>query len=267
MRKTIISATIVFSFLFSGCSDKEKEAMLESQINQLEQELDDCQNGADKLLAKIQIAFEKENWEDVKVHFSVLESRHPESVEFQHAIIIHESVLRLEEKQRLEAENLLKKQEEERLSALKKLKKNYDDVSGITWYKNPYFTHYDDLNKTSLYMGQRKGGKPWMILKMSYTGEDWIFFEKALLSYDGNTLEIPFNEYEDKESDNSGGKVWEWIQVSVTPEIETYLRDFCQAKSPKMRLSGKYTETRTLSYSEKKAIRDVLNGYDALKNE
>jgi len=33
-----------------------------------------------------------------------------------------------------------------------------------------------------------------------------------------------------------------------------------------MRLSGKYTETRTLSEDEKQGIIDILNGYYALKD-
>jgi hypothetical protein len=58
----------------------------------------------------------------------------------------------------------------------------------------------------------------WLRLKMSYTGDDWIFFENAYLSYDGITREFPFNKYKDKESDNSGGDVWEWIDLSVSSD-------------------------------------------------
>jgi len=273
MKNYIISATLL-AFVLSGCSDKERESELQSQIKQLEIELDDCKNGAAKLLAKIQIDFEDEKWIDVKLTHSIFESRHPESEEFKEANDIYEKVLLFEEKQRveeekkrIEAENLLKKEKEDRLRALKKLKKESDDISGVTWYYNPYFTHYNNRNNVSVYIGKRESSKPWMRLKMSYNGDDWIFFEKAFLSYNGNTLEIPFDKYDDKESDNSGGEVWEWIDVSVTPEIETFLRDLANSTNPKMRLSGKYTETRNLTYTEKKAIRDVINGYQSLKDE
>ena len=37
-------------------------------------------------------------------------------------------------------------------------------------------------------------------------------------------------------------------------------------KSLKMRLSGKYTNTRVISSTEKKAMQDVLLAYDVLKN-
>ena len=67
-----------------------------------------------------------------------------------------------------------------------------------------------------------------------------------------------------KETDNSGGNVWEWIDVSVDKGLENFLREFAKSKNAKMRFSGKYTKTRTLTYNERRGIIDVLNGYDAL---
>ena len=165
------------------------------------------------------------------------------------------------EKKEVEKKHQLDKKE--KLKSLNKLKKNFDDVSGITWYKQPYFTHYSNTNLTSIYMGE-KGSSKWLILTMSYAGDDWIFFDNAILSYDGNSKTISFDKYKEKEKDNSGGNVWEWIDVSIDKGLEIYLREFAKSKNAKMRLSGKYTKTRTLTYNERKGILDVLNGYDAL---
>lgn len=153
-----------------------------------------------------------------------------------------------------------------RLQAVNKLKKVYDDISGLTWYYNPYFTHYNNVNRVSLYIGQ-VGTSVWLRLKMSYEGENWIFFENAYLSYDENTKTIPFKEYGEKETDNGyGGRVWEWIDVSVDDALLEYLKDMVNGKTLKMRLSGKYTHTRTLTTNERKALQDVLLAYDVLKN-
>ena len=165
-------------------------------------------------------------------------------------------------KERLKLKELKKK---ENLKSLKKLKKNFDDISGINWYNQPYFTHYTNTNLTSIYMGE-KGSSKWLILKMSYKGNDWIFFDKAILSYDGNSKTIPFNEYDDKKTEIGNGDVWEWIDVSITKDLEVFLRKFANSKKAKMRLTGKYTKTRTLTYNERQGILDVLNGYDALNN-
>ena len=102
---------------------------------------------------------------------------------------------------------------------------------------------------------------------MSYKGDNWIFFEKAYLSYDGNTMEIPFDKYDNKKSDNSGYGVWEWIDVGVDDSTLAFLRKMVKGKEVKMRLSGKYTNTRKLSSNEIKGIEDVLLGYDVLCDE
>ena len=151
----------------------------------------------------------------------------------------------------------------EDLKSLNKLKKRFDDISGITWYEQPYYTHYNNSFLTSIYIGSENSN--WLRLKMSYTGDNWIFFKKAYFSFDGNTKEVFFDKYKDKESENSGGKIWEWIDVKVDNELELFLRKFAKSKNAKMRLSGKYSKTRTLTYNERKGILDVLNGYDALK--
>lgn len=117
----------------------------------------------------------------------------------------------------------------------------------------------------SVYIG-KDSSKTWLRLLMSYKGEDWIFFEKAYLSYEGNTIQIPFDKYKEKDSDNSGGYVWEWIDVKVDSSLLSFLKDFSNGKSQKMRLSGKYVKTRNLSVKEVKALQDVLLAYDVLVN-
>ena len=186
------------------------------------------------------------------------EKYHPASIECQKA----KSALQMliDEKDARE-----KAEKAKRMQAVNKLKKEYDDVSGCTWYYNPYFTHYNNENLTSLYIGQ-KGTNIWLRLKMSYEGDDWIFFENAYLSYDGNTRTRPFNEYDDKKSDIGYGRVWEWIDVAVADTLLSYLKDMVNGKTLKMRLSGKYTETRTLTENERTALQDVLLAYDVLKN-
>ena len=150
------------------------------------------------------------------------------------------------------------------------LEKTVDDVLGITWYTQPFFKHFNWDNKISIYLGDN-GSLHWLTLKMSYGGDDWIFFEKAHLSYEGNTKEVLFDEYEDKNTEvgNYANYGWgdrvmvsEWIDVPVTESVEKFLREFAKSPNAKMRLSGKYAETRLLTDSERKGILDVLNAYD-----
>lgn len=273
MKKII--TLILLTTVLIGCVSKQRETELLNRIDELETKLDECENGAEKIHSKMKLEFEKGNLQECKNLYLEMEKRHPDSELFPEVKEIYDKIIK-DEKEKAEKERLLaekkareaklkaEKEKQEKLKALKKLKKSYDDVSDITWYKNPYFTHYNNRNLTSIYIGSN-GSSTWLRLKMSYQGDDWIFFERAYLSYDGNTKEILFNEYDDKETENSGGGVWEWIDVSVSSDVLSFLRDFSNSKNAKMRLSGKYTRTRNLTWNERQGIRDVLNGYDAIK--
>ena len=264
MKRTVLSLALI-SLLLS-CSDKETNAKHQKEIAALQQQLDECQNGADKIFAKAEIAYDKQDFETVKALYSEMEKRHPEAPQFEQTKVFYDEVVKIEEAERKEKERLAEEERKNRLASLNKLNKKHDDVSGITWYKQPYFTHYTNTNLTSIYLGQ-SGGTAYLRLQMTYTGEDWIFFERAYLSYDGNTREIYFDEYDEKDSDHNGGQVWEWIDVTVSGDEENFLREFAKSPNAKMRLSGKYTKTRNLTANERKGILLVLDGYDALQEE
>lgn len=273
MKKLIILTVIVASLI--SCNSKQRETELLNKISELESQLDDCQNGAEKLHAKMKLTYEKGDFQLCKDIYSEMEERHPDSELFSEVKSLYYKIIKAE-KEKAEKDRLLvekkarekklkaERDKQEKLEALNKLRKEYDDVSGVTWYRQPYFTHYTNTNLTSIYIGDN-GSSRWLRLMMSYKGNDWIFFERAYLSYDGNTKEIIFDKYDDKETENGSGGVWEWIDLTVTKDVESFLREFAISKNAKMRLSGKYTKTRNLTWNERQGIIDVLNGYDALK--
>jgi hypothetical protein len=252
---------IFVCFVFFSCSTNEDA--LNARIAELESLLDDCQNGPQAYSQKIKDAFEGKDFQTVKQLFSEMEGKHSGSPLFAESKEIFNNVVAEEEKLKLEADKKESEEKALKLKSLEKLRKTLDDVSGTTWYKNPYFTHYSNSNLTSLYMGN-KDGNTWVRLEMSYYGDDWIFFEKAYLSYEGNTKEVIFDRYKNKETENDGGKVWEWIDVQVDEPTMSFLRSLAQSNDAKMRLSGKYSKTRNLSSNERKAILDILDGYEAL---
>lgn len=271
MRKLLLIS--ICTILFFSCSNTKE---LESKITELEQALDECQNGADKVFGKLQNAFESENHKEVISLYATLLDKHPGSSESKSAkdiVIRSEEIIErteLEEiekrkKSELEEKERLEKERKEKLASLNKLKKSFDDVSGVTWYKQPYFIHYTNHSKVSIYMGQRGSDTPWINLMMSYAADDWIFFTNAYLSYDGETREIAFDKYDDKETDNDSGGISEWIvRKSISPAMIGYLEEFAKSPNAKVRFTGKYTKTRVLSANERKGITDVINGYKAL---
>lgn len=264
MKKAVLLSAL--AIILVGCSDEQVRLKYEEKIAELEQQLDECKNGADKIFAKAELAYNENDYGSVKTFYTEMEKRYPDSPHFSETKKMYEEVLAIEEAKRKEKEKIAAAAREKRMASLKKLRKKYDDVSGVTWYKQPYFTHYTNTNLTSIYMGE-SNGIPWLRLMMSYEGDDWIFFERAYLSYDGNTKEIVFNKYDNKETENGGGSVWEWIDLTVSSDVEMFLREFAKSPNAKMRLTGKYTETRNLTRNERKGIQLVLEGYDALKAE
>ncbi len=243
---------------------KENES-LKGKIELLQDELVKYQTSPDALMSKAKESYLAKDRKALDNVLTQLKRYHPGSTEANKTAGLLKELDTELEKARAAAEAKAAAEKAKRLQSVKKLKSNYDDVSGVTWYYNPYFTHYNNSNHVSIYMGKRESGKPWLRLVMSYYGDNWIFFENAYLSYDGNTMEIPFNRYDNKKTDNSGGYVWEWIDVSVDNNSLSFLKQLVEGKTAKMRLSGKYTHTKTLSTSEINGIKDVLLAYDVLQ--
>lgn len=232
--------------------------LLRDSLNKVIPELEGYRNDPDKLCSNVDELYKSGNVDELNVIKDKLAKYHPESEQYT-------KVSNLIEK--YEAEQIKKAEAEKkaRLKAVSKLRKEYDDINHITWYYNPYFTHYNNSNHTSIYIGQNDN-TVWLRLRMSYEGDDWIFFTSAYLSYDGNTKYIPFDEYREKKTDNNT-RVWEWIDVGVDDDLISYLNNMVNGKNVKMRLSGKYTHTRNLTRTEIKAIKDVLLAYDVLVDE
>lgn len=269
MKKILF--TCVCLLICSACN-QSRISELEQRIKQLQTENENLQNeldkykySPDKLLAEIKRCYDTSNQPQLSSLIAQMREYHPNAQELKQAEEYEKKLtdqILLEKQKEIEAQQ---RAERERLKAVDKLKKEFDDVSGITWYYNPYFTHYNNSNLCSLYIG-RKENSVWLRLKMSYYGESWIFFDSAYLSYEGNTYDIPFNEYEDKKSD-SDTETWEWIDVSVKSDLLQFMQNAVKSGNIKMRLSGKYTQTRNLSKNEIKGLKDVLLAYDVLKNE
>lgn len=269
MKKLLL---IICTICCSFCSNQSQITSLEHKITQLQteneklqKELDKYKYAPSKLLADIKKSYNVSNYTELSRLVNQMREYHPNAQELKQAEEYEKKLtdqILLERQKEIEAQQ---RAERERLKAVDKLKKKFDDVSGVTWYTNPYFTHYNNRNLCSLYIGQQ-GNQVWLCLKMSYYGDSWIFFDSAYLSYEGNTYKIPFNEYEDKKSD-SDTETWEWITVVVNNDLLQFLQKAIKSDNIKMRLSGKYTKTRDLSKNEKQGLKDVLLAYDVLINE
>lgn len=271
MRK--IFCLILFLGLLSACGPskneygkllREKETLeksnkeLRDSLGLLRKEVEGYKYSPDKLLAAASERLKVGDRRGLNAVLGQLRTYHPTSNE-------REKVEAMLAKIDKDIADKALREKEQRMNAVTKLKKKIDDVQNITWYYNPYFVHYNNDNLTSIYIG-KSDSNVWLRLKMSYNGDNWIFFENAYLSYEGNTRQIEFDPYKNKETENEAGEVWEWIDVPVNESILAFLQKMVESKSAKMQLRGKYVKTRKLSAKEISGIKDVLLAYDVLKN-
>jgi hypothetical protein len=266
MKRSLIILLFII-LLLSSCVSKSDYKLLQEENQTLREEIEELKTSAPKLLAILKISFEENNYNKCKEIFEDIMKKHPESDEFKEAKLIIDQIIFEEKAEKERLQRKLVEIETERLKALNKLKKKFDDVSGIIWYKNSYFVHYTNSNHVSVYMGKTEDTSPWIRLTASYCNSDWIFFEKVYLSYDGNTKEVIFDRYDNKETDHSGGSIWEWIDIKADNDMIKFLWLLSNGETAKVRFVGKYSKTRILSWNEKQAIKDILNGYMLLTKE
>lgn len=243
-----------------------QNAALQQQVDSLNKELTAYKCSPEKLLATAKEANQKNDLKNLGEILAQAKEYHPETKECAEIKALYDQAKERAEAKKREEQARKEKEKQERLAVVNKMKKEVDDVAGITWYYNSYFTHYNNSNHISLYIG-KNSTSVWLRLMMSYTGDNWIFFDNAYLSYDGKTREIAFDKYQNKKTENEGGYVWEWIDVPVSAEDLAYLKKYAESDSPKMRLSGKYEKTRTLTKAEINALKEVITGYEVLKKE
>ena len=225
-----------------------------------------CENSAEKIYGEMKLLYHQNQFQSLKALYQEMEKRHADSKLFGEVKHLYEEILIVEKEtirnQLLEAE----KENQENIASLNILNREYDDISGITWYRQPYFAHRMNTNRVSIYIGELDGS-PSLRMKMSYTAEYWIFFEKIYFSFDNDRKKIIYDLEKDRGADSNSGGVWGWIDITVTSDMELFLREFSRSENAKMKFSGKYTRVRTLTSEEKQGIQDVLNGYDALIRE
>jgi len=163
-----------------------------------------------------------------------------------------------------EAEKAAKaKAAQELKNALADLRVKTDSVTNKKWYYARTTTQYVDSNSIHLYMGQEQGSDPYLRFRIQYAGDDWLFINKFTLNVDGEVFVIE-PDYGDMERDNDSD-VWEWYDTNPSDENVSMLKAIMNSKKAVIRCEGdQYYKDRTITSTEKKALKAVLTGYNAL---
>ncbi len=139
------------------------------------------------------------------------------------------------------------------------LNMRFDDFEKQWWIKPK---SNQELNVYP-YFGSKISSK-WLRFKAMYTGYDWIFFESIKIISNSNTYERKYS-YSDITKNNAGGKVWEYVDISMG-ELESKIIDDLSNGGGKVRFSGKYSSTKEISISQAREIKAVLELYKVTKN-
>ena len=178
-------------------------------------------------------------------------------------------VLELSDEEIAAARELSVKDSTERADALQtaekltdKLKTKTDDFEESTYYYGNNIIPYTNTNRLLLYMGKQPDSRPWLRLRVQYAADDWLFVEGVELKIDGQRRELRgLGRFE---RDNDAGQIWEWSDTKPSEYNLGVLSEVANSKKTTIRYNGsQYRKDRTITSSEKKALREVLAAFDA----
>ncbi|WP_461527599.1 zinc ribbon domain-containing protein [Prosthecobacter sp.] len=139
-----------------------------------------------------------------------------------------------------------------------------DEVEGITWYKHKESPKSDASKAIFAYIGKKEGSL-WLRMKITYTADDWLFIKNFTFNIDGTSYSLPISYFRDRKSDNSGGKIWEWVDLMVDAESFALLNKVSRSSRTILRYEGQqYYSDRVVSSSEKLIIQQILTAFSAL---
>ena len=221
--------------------------------------------------------FEEQKYQKVLDEIKVFEEKYPNFIKKDELQKIKEqSIIKLqeeneklerlkeEEAKRLEKEKIKeeKKMEvkKEIFSILDNLSQKYDEFQNITWVTNKRVE-----NNISVYGGfqGKTYTKPMFYrLVVSYSGKDWIFFEKMIVITDSGRYVIDFPKLEQK-TDVGYGYVFETYDVFLDNENKEIVRAMVNSDNVKIRLEGRENVYDfTLTKNDKAGLKKMIDLMD-----
>ena len=145
-----------------------------------------------------------------------------------------------------------------------------DKVEGITWYFPKNMPQYINERCYVTAMVAVQGNTTWMCNRFNYTGNNWIFYNKIILSADGEKFEKDIGSFATKR-DNSGGDVWEYydepLKINGAMDLDEiqFMAKIAYANEAIIRFQGDgHNYDYTVSSTYKQTIRDAIELYRAL---
>lgn len=167
----------------------------------------------------------------------------------------------------VEAKEEAKKLKEEKLqSLLSKFEVSYDEVTDATFYTPSVTPKYINSRCFILpYIVDTNYSYDLFRLKITYTGNDWVFFKKIIFSVD-DKITVKYFDYYSITRKVCWGNVVEYIDIVADDYIEL-LKSIATSKKTIVRFVGDdYRHDFTISSSDKKAIQETIQAYEFMKS-
>lgn len=151
-------------------------------------------------------------------------------------------------------------------AAVASLKTEKDEVEGVTWYKPSCYPTYKNTRCFVLpYIGERSGHY-WLRCKVDYAANNWVFFDRIIISVDGVKRDTINFDYFDVTRDTVvGGKLSEVADFEPTDSQIKLLEDVSNSTKTIIRFQGSdYYYDFEVPAKDKQGIKDVLAAYDYL---
>ena len=263
-----IGLLLICLFGCGGVSQNDYDT-LRTENENLKKQIEDLKFGPEKLLSLAKVFIDKEDFINGKAELHALISKHPTSQQITEAkqlLLVVDNAIKLQnlEKEKEKAEK--EKKEKERLAnATRKMNNEYDEIKEISWYRDKSSPKYVNSNGFYAYIGQSKDSKPWLILALQYSADDWLFIESYTIKVDGKIYTIKEESYGEIKKDNGSGRIWEWLSRPVGPDEYEIIKAVAYGKDVKIRFSGKdYHKDKVITEQQKNALKNVLDAYEAL---
>lgn len=240
---------LLIALLFVSCTPSDYD-QIKAENARLKAELEELKFGPGRMLAEGENLMYTSSFDDAKKKLNDLISKHPSSSEAGKAKELLAEIDRQE-----------KVIEENKRQVLKDLVSSYDEVSGVTWYRDPLTTKYDNRESIHFYIGTKEGMKTSLRFRIQYVADNWLFIEKYTISVDGaNYTYVP----REMKRDNNAGKIWEYFDDPATESTIEICKAIAESKKTIIRHIGKYHDDREVTEKEKKALGNMIVAYEAM---
>ncbi len=151
-------------------------------------------------------------------------------------------------------------------------KVNKDEFNEKSWVHHKSEPRYRNCNGVYCYFALKNNKAENLRFVFQYYSDDWLFIRNMIFNFDGDNIRIIPDRMQTDCGD--GGMIWEWCDEHVYGGNEEYevneafIKKFLSAEQVKVKLNGsQYSDTRTLTKAQIKAIKDTYEYYVALGGE